>query len=190
MFARHVSPTVGRPARLGYKVTAGHVYRHDQRRTKIGGQLSYQFEAALVFAQFLYRSKDSEQAHGENLIDAMFGYDEQLTNKWHLRLEAGYQEKDKLLLNPTSFERFLPTEYFIALANVYEIHPLFKVSGTLINDVKSGFSYFIAKSTYSITESTEAEFFGFVPVSKGDEPDNLAQKLVTTDFGLSLRAFF
>jgi hypothetical protein len=172
------------------KLQLDYVIGHDQRRTKVGGQIGRQFDEALVFTQFLYRTKDSEQSQGEDLIDAMFGYDEQLTNKWHLRLEAGYQEKDKLVLNPANFERFLPTEYFLALANVYELHPLVKVSGTLINDIKSGFSYFIAKGTYSITEGTEAEFFGFSPVSKGDEPDNLAQKLVTTDFGLSLRAFF
>jgi hypothetical protein len=172
------------------KLQIDYVVGRDQRRTKVGGQLSHQFEDALVFTQLLYRTKESEQAQGEDLVDAMFGYDEQLSGKWHLRLEAGYQEIDDSSLNSPSFERFLPTEYFIAFANVYELHPLLKVSGTLINDVKSGFSYFIARGTWSLSEGSEVEIFGFSPFTKGDQTDNLAQKLVTTDFGLSLRIFF
>jgi hypothetical protein len=167
-----------------------YVIGEDQNRQKVGGQVSYQLAEALVFAQALYQSENvrgTDESH--NLWDALLGYDQQVTNKWHIRFEGGYQKRNRFA-TPENFERFLPTEYFAALANVYELHPLVKVSGTLINDVKSGFSYAVAKATVSLTKSTELEAFGFSPVSRGDAADNLAQKLVTQDVGLAIRAFF
>lgn len=171
------------------KLQLDYVIGEDQNRHKIGGQASYQLENAMVFSQVLFQSQNVKNEPSNNLWDILLGYDQQVTNKWHVRFEGGYQKKNRFL-NSGEFERFLPTEYFAALANIYELHPLVKVSGTLINDIKSGFSYFIAKGTYSITKSTEIEAFGFTPATKGDEPDNLAQRLVTTDVGIALRAFF
>lgn len=174
------------------KLQFDYVLGEDQKRQKAGGQISYQFEEAMVFTQAFYQSEyvhDDNGLPSENLWDVLLGYDQQITNKWHIRVEAGYQEKDDFL-NAQDFQRFLPTEYFIALANVYDIHPLVKLNLTLIEDVKSGFAYMITKATYNFWESMEVEGFWFQPVSKGDEPDNLAQRLVTTDVGVSLRAFF
>ena len=113
-----------------------------------------------------------------------------MNNKWHLRFEGGHQKSNRFSEINSLGERFLPTEYFVALANVYEIHPLLKINGTLINDIKSGFTYFIAKFTYNASSNVEAEIFGYSPMAKGDSADNPAQKLVTTDIGLALRAFF
>lgn len=171
------------------KLQLDYVIGEDQNRHKVGGQISYRFEEAMVFLQGLYQSQDLKNNPTTNLVDVLLGYDQQLTAKWHIRLETGYQKENRFV-NAQSFERFLPTEYFAALANVYELHPLVKVSGTVINDVKSGFTYFIAKGTYDIGHDMEAEIFGFTPVAKGDAADNVAQKLVTTDVGLALRAFF
>lgn len=171
------------------KLQLDYVIGEDQNRHKIGGQVSYRFEEAMVFIQGLYQSQNVKNDPSNNLVDILLGYDQQVTNKWHVRLEAGYQKEDRYV-NAQSFERFLPTEYFVALANVYELHPLVKVNGTIVNDIKSGFTYLIAKGIYDIGHDMEAEIFGFVPVAKGDAADNVAQKLVTTDIGLALRAFF
>jgi hypothetical protein len=88
------------------------------------------------------------------------------------------------------FDRFLPTEFFAAFANIFEIHPLVKVNATIINDIKSGFTYFIGKGTYSAAKNIELDHFIFLPLATGSEPDNIAQKLVTLDIGMSLRLFF
>jgi hypothetical protein len=162
----------------------------DQNRHKLGGQVAYRFSEAMVFAQGLYRSHFVNHKESQTLVDLMLGYDQQMTSKWHVRFEGGYQEKDDFALPGSFGDRFLPTEYFVALANVYEIHPLLKLGGTLINDVKSGFTYLVVRNTYSLSDNVEAELFGYVPVGKGDAADNVAQKLVTTDVGLALRAFF
>jgi hypothetical protein len=171
-----------------------YVIGEDQNRHKLGGQVSYRLGEGMIFTQILYQSEFVTKKPSDNLWDIMLGYDHQLTSKWHLRSEGGYQKLDRLIENTSSSnifgDRFLPTEYFIALANVYEIHPLVKLSGTLINDIKSGFTYFIAKSTFSLGNNVEAELFGYSPVAKGDSADNDAQKLVTTDVGAALRAFF
>ena len=173
----------------------------DQKRNKIGGQLSYTFTEAMVFFQTLYQSSyfedDFQDSH--SLLDMMLGYDEQLTAKWHLRLEAGYQKKNEVFIfNPNSIgDRFLPVEYFIALANQYEIHPLVKIGGTVISDFTTGFTYFIARSTFSLGSNIEADIFAFTPLAKGktdnssrNQANNLAQKFVTQDLGVALRAFF
>ena len=166
-----------------------YVIGEDQKRYKLGGQVSYQLADALVFSQVLYQTEYIDNDPSDHLWDVLFGYDRQLTAKWHVRFEGGYQKADTFL-TVDSMERFLPTEYFAALANVYEIHPLVKLNGTIINDIKSGFTYFIAKGTYNFASSMEMEVFGYTPVSKGDDADNVAQKLVTTDIGLAIRAFF
>jgi hypothetical protein len=172
-----------------------YVVGEDQRRQKVGGQVRYNFEEAMIFLQGLYRSAFVDKEPSHNLLDLMLGYDQQVTNKWHIRMESGYQKKNRYALSGLSAaietsERFLPTEYFVALSNIYEIHPLVKVSATAINDIKSGFTYFIGRSTVSLSSNTEAELFGYVPISKGDEAENFAQKLVTTDIGVALRTFF
>lgn len=167
-----------------------YVVGEDQNRQKLGGQASYKFEEAMVFSQVLYQTEYVNDDPSNHLWDILLAYDEQINNKWHIRVEGGYQKKNEFI-NLASFgERFLPTEYFVALANQYEIHPLVKLNGTIINDIKSGFTYFIAKSTFDLGHSIEADIFGYVPVAKGDAADNPAQKLVTTDIGMALRAFF
>ena len=144
----------------------------------------------MVFFQTLFQTDYVTNKESHPLWDVMLGYDQQITNKWHIRAEGGYQKLNRFASLDSLSERFLPTEYFIAVANQYEVHPLIKVTGTIINDVKSGFSYFIARSTFDLGLSTEAEIFGYVPVSKGDQTSYSAQKLVTTDVGMALRTFF
>lgn len=167
-----------------------YVLGEDQERHKFGGQVSYRFSEAMLFLQGLYQTAYLNDDPSGSLIDVMLGFDQQLSGKWHLRLEGGHQKTNRFLSSFAARERFLPTEYFIAIANQYEIHPLIKISGTIINDVKSGFTYFIARSSFSLSDRFEADIFGFTPVSSGDGADNPAQKLVTQDIGLSLRAFF
>ena len=172
------------------KLQLDFVAGEDLNRYKVGGQLNYKLEEAMIFMQVLYRSefiKKEDPSH--NLWDAMFGYDQQMTNKWHIRAEGGSQKNNRYITF-TSFDRFLPTEYFIALANQYEAHPLVKLSGSVVNDIKSGFTYLIFRTTYNVTDNTELELFGYQPVAKGDSADNVAQKLVTTDLGMAFRAFF
>lgn len=173
------------------KLQLDYVLGQDQNRNKLGGQISYRFEEAMVFTQALYQSHNvNRNVDSNNLVDIMLGYDQQLTNKWHIRFEGGYQKANRYAATSGFSDRFLPTEYFAALANTYEIHPLLKASGTIINDIKSGFTYFIVKGTLDLGHNMELEMFGFTPVAKGDAADNLAQKLVTSDVGVALRAFF
>jgi len=167
-----------------------YVIGEDQNRQKIGGQVAYRFEDAMVFSQVLYQSHLVNKKISNNLWDIMLGFDQQFTSKWHLRAEGGYQKANRHLTGLTFSDRFLPTEYFISIANIYEIHPLVKLSGTVVNDIKSGFTYVIGKSTYNVLENMEAEVFFYVPASKGDGVDNPLQKLVTTDLGGALRYFF
>lgn len=172
------------------KLQLDYVIGEDQNRQKIGGQISYKLEEAMVFSQILYQTNYVNKKPSHNLWDALVGYDHQVTSKWHVRSEAGYQKRNRFASLTNFGDRFLPTEYFIALANVYEIHPLMKLSGTVINDIKSGFTYLIARSTLSLSENIEGEIFAFSPIAKGDATDNATQKLVTTDIGLALRMFF
>jgi len=167
-----------------------YVIGEDQNRQKAGGQVAYRFDEAMIFTQVLYQSNLINNQPSSNLWDILLGFDQQITSKWHLRTEGGYQKQNKFNSNLNFSDRFLPTEYFVALANVYEIHPLVKLNGTVVNDIKSGFTYAIAKTVYNFKENFEAELFGYVPVAKGDSADNPVQKLVTTDVGLALRCFF
>lgn len=179
-----------------------YVVGQDQKRNKVGGQVSYKFSEAMVFGQVFYQSRFTDPNFDDDstsLLDIMLGYDEQLTNKWHLRMESGYQKPNQsLTFNPNTIgDRFLPVEYFIALANSYEVHPLVKLSATLINEPTTGFTYGIGRTTVSLGSNIEGELFVFSPVAKGrsqgsnlTEINTLAQKFVTQDVGLALRAFF
>jgi hypothetical protein len=183
------------------EIQIDYVIGQDQKRNKVGGQFSYKFSEAMVFTQVLYQTRyiDPDFADSDPLLDVMFGYDEQLTAKWHLRMESGYQKPNRsLVFNPQNFgDRFLPVEYFIAVANQYEIHPLVKLSLTIINEPTTGFTYGIGRTTVSLGSNIEGELFVFSPVSKGrnkelklSEINTLAQRFVTQDVGLALRAFF
>lgn len=167
-----------------------YVVGEDQNRHKIGGQVTYLAEEAMIFGQLLYQSDYVNQRKSHNLWDVVLGYDEQLTSKWHLRVEGGYQKRNRYQEVMSFNTRFLPTEYFLALSNKYEIHPLVNLQGSIITDVKSGFTYFVGRSTFSLSSNTEAEIFAFSPVAKGSSTEFPVQKLVTTDVGLTLRAFF
>ncbi len=169
-----------------------YVIGEDQKRHKVGGQFRYNFEESMIFLQTLYQTRytddiDGDQSH--HLWDVMLGFDQQVTNKWHVRVEGGHQKKNEFVTSLFN-DRFLPSEYFIALMNQYEIHPLVKLGGTIINDVKTGFTYFITRNTYSFAKSSEVELFAYLPMAKGSDIENKAQKLVTTDVGVALRTFF
>lgn len=167
-----------------------YVLGEDQNRHKIGGQVRYNFSEAMVFMQALFQTDYTDDKESHPLFDALVAYDQQITNKWHLRGELGHQKKNRYAGIESINERFLPTEYFIALANQYEIHPLVKLGGTFVNDIKTGFTYLIMKNTFDLGHNTEAEVFGYLPVAKGSDVENPAQKLVTTDVGMALRTFF
>lgn len=171
-------------------LTLDYVLGEDQNRHKLGGQVRYNLTEAMVFMQAFYQTDYTDDKESHPLWDVMLGFDQQLTNKWHLRTEAGYQKKNRYAGLESINERFLPTEYFVALANQYEIHPLLKLGGTIVYDVKSGFTYLIMRNTLDLGHNTEAEIYGYLPVAKGDEIENPAQKLVTTDIGFALRTFF
>jgi hypothetical protein len=173
------------------KLQLDYVIGEDQRRHKLGGQFLYRLDDANIFGQVLYQTenvRNKDQSH--NLWDIMFGLDQRITGRWHFRTEAGYQKVNRFREEGVLGSRFLPTEYFIAFANQYEIHPLAKLSGTIVSDIKTGFAYALAKATFSVANNTEVDLFASVPVIKGDQIDNPAQKLVTTDLGLALRTFF
>ncbi len=167
-----------------------YVIGEDQDRNKAGSQVSYQWGDNLLFFQGLYQTALISTKKSNNLIDILLGYDRQLTGKWHLRIESGYQKQNRFINQLTTSERFLPTEYFLAVANQYEIHPLVKVTATFINDIKSGFTYGLARISFSLTDNAEAEIFGYSPIIKGDRAENPVQKLVTQDAGAALRYFF
>jgi len=167
-----------------------YVVGEDQNRHKLGGQIRYSFSEAMIFMQTLFQTDFTDNKESHPLWDVMLGYDQQVTSKWHIRGEGGYQKKNRYAGLESINDRFLPTEYFIALANQYEIHPLVKLGGTIINDVKTGFTYFIMRNTVDLGHDTEVEVFGYLPVAKGSDIENPAQKLVTTDIGLALRTFF
>lgn len=172
------------------KLQFDYVIGEDQKRDKLGAQVRYSFPEAMVFMQTLFQTDYVNNEKSHLLWDMMIGYDQQIMNKWHIRAEGGYQKLNRYANLDTLSERFLPTEYFIAIANQYEIHPLVKITGTIVNDVKSGFTYFIARNTFDLGHSTEAEIFGYIPMAKGDKFSYPAQKLVTTDIGMALRTFF
>jgi hypothetical protein len=175
------------------KLQLDYVIGEDQRRHKVGGQARYSLSESMIFLQTLYQTAytdDLNEVESHHLWDIMLGFDQQITNRWHLRAEGGHQKKNKYASLTTINDRFLPTEYFIAIANQYEIHPLVKLGGTIINDVKTGFTYFITRNTYSFAKSSEVEIFAYLPMAKGSDIENQAQKLVTTDVGLALRTFF
>lgn len=176
--------------RVDDKLTVDYVVGEDQKRQKLGGQASYQFDQAMVFGQVLYQTEYTDKKPSDNLWDILLGYDQQVTGKYHLRFEGGYQKKDTFASLTNFNNRFLPSEYFAAISNIYEIHPLVKLSGTFINDIKTGFTYFIGKSTFSLSNNIESEIFLYSPLGKGSSTDILAQKLITTDVGVALRAFF
>jgi hypothetical protein len=169
---------------------AEYVLGQDQDRNKAGTQLSYQWDDNLLFFQGLYQTAYISDKQSNNLIDILLGVDRQFTQKWHVRMEAGYQKQNRYLNPFTPQDRFLPTEYFIALANQYEFHPLVKGTLTFINDVKSGFTYGLTRLTLSLSENSEGEIFGYSPVARGDRADNITQKLVTQDVGIAARIFF
>jgi hypothetical protein len=169
---------------------ADYVLGQDQDRNKLGSQLSYQWGDNLLFFQGLYQTAFISDVQSNNLMDILFGLDRQLSQKWHVRIESGYQKQNRYINPFTPQDRFLPSEYFFALANQYEFHPLLKGTLTFINDVKSGFTYGLFKLAFSMTENAEAEVFGYSPVSRGSSTDNIAQKLVTQDVGMALRYFF
>lgn len=172
------------------KLQLDYVGGEDQRRHKAGGQASYRLEEAMIFGQALFQSRRIDDEESQNLWDVMLGFDQQFTSKWHFRFEGGHQKRDRFASLMNFSDRFLPSEYFVAISNQVEVHPLVKVNVTLINDIKSGFNYGILKSTFDLGHNMEAEIFGYTPVGKGDSADQPAQKLVTSDIGLALRAFF
>jgi hypothetical protein len=169
-----------------------YVVGEDQNRHKLGGQVKYNFSEAMVFIQGLYQSAYTNRQNipSHNLMDIMIGYDQRLTHLWHLRFEGGYQKENRFADLRNINERFLPTEYFAALSNQLEVHPLVKLNGTFIYDLKTSFGYFINRNTFDLGKSTEFEIFAYLPVSKGVDSNNLAQRIVTTDIGAALRTFF
>jgi len=177
-----------------YQVTndfqADFVIGEDQNRHKLGGQLEYSLSEAMLFMQTLYQTDYTDDTESHPLWDVLLGYDQQLTNKFHLRGESGYQKQNRYVTAGSINDRFLPIEYFLAIAAQYEIHPLVQLGGTVVNDLKSGFTYFITKNKIDLGHSTEFEIFAYIPLAKGDTIENPAQKLVTTDVGLALRTFF
>lgn len=171
-------------------VQLDYVIGTDQNRHKLGGQGRYNFDEAMIFSQVLYQTDYTDDKESHPLWDILLGYDQQLSEKWHLRGEAGYQKINRYATLTSTNDRFLPAEYFVALAAQYDVHPLVKLGGTVINDIKSGFTYFVTKNTVDLGHDTEAELFAFLPLAKGDGVDIPAQKLVTTDIGVALRKFF
>jgi hypothetical protein len=171
-----------------------YVLGRDQMRHKTGAQATYQSEESLLFSQVFYQTEIIDKnIPSTHLWDIMLGYDRRLTTDWHIRVEGGHQKTDQYLTigNASQFNsRFLPSEYFVAVANEYQLHSLLKGSATVIHDFKSRFGYGLARLAYSFKESWEVDLFGFAPIYRNGNKIAPIQKLFTSDVGLSVRAFF
>lgn len=156
----------------------------DQRRTKGGGQLSYSFTDYLAFFQGFYQSSLDKR---QSLTDMVFGLDRQMTQYWHMRIEASYQENDK-----TEFisSRFLPQEYMIALAQEFEAHPLVKLKPVLTFDPESYQTYGIFKVTINATQNFDMEFYGMQYLLNRPHKEVLRQKIMNGEAGIRGQYFF
>jgi hypothetical protein len=156
----------------------------DQKRNKIGGEVSLRFTDYLGFLQAFYQSSTTQDP---SLVDGLFGLDRQLTELWHMRLEIAYQE----ISNQTQFNtRLLPQEWTIALAQDYQLHPLAKIKPVLTIDPKTSLLYGILKATLSVTQNLEVEVFGLGNLNSNPTEENLRQKLITRDLGIRGQYFF
>src|SRR5690606_32763126 len=144
----------------------------------------------ILFAQYLRSSKPEGEIPGNSLDDYLLGYDRQLTDSWHLRIEAGYQKEDQYRDFSVFQERFLPQEYFLALANTFQVHPLLKLSGTLFTDPEAQFAMAIFKSTYNAFSNFEVDFYALAPIRNKPEKETKGQSVISSDVGLSLRYFY
>lgn len=179
--------------RLGDNWQFDYVLGEDQKRNKFGGQVSFIWKDAMFFAQLLESSSFIDNMASQQLTDILLGYDHQLTGRWHLRIEAGYQEIDKQLLavNPAALgDRLLPYEYFVAVAQTFELHPLVKTSATLIHDFKTRFVYGLGRVSWSVYDDVEWDLFGNVPLYWIEDESNLVQKIFPAEVGTGLRVFF
>jgi hypothetical protein len=179
--------------RMGENLQFDFVMGEDQKRNKFGGQISYILGESMIFAQLLESSSLIDGKPSEQTSDVLLGYDHQFTALWHFRLELGHQERDQVLLeaDPAALgDRLLPYEYFIAIAQTYEIHPLVKTSTTFIHDFKTRYLYGIGRITWSVFNDTEWDLFANVPIYWIEDESNLVQKIFPTEVGTSLRIFF
>lgn len=172
------------------KWQAIYIAGEDQKRFKAGFQISYQLAKGLLFAQYLRSGEPQGEIEGSTFDDYLLGFDRQINSKWHLRIEAGYQKEDLLRDYSVFDERFLPMEYFVALSNIFEVHPLVKVSASIINDPESNFNMVVFKSTYNAYSNFEVDFYALTPVRSDSSEETLGQQVISTDVGLSLRYFY
>ncbi len=170
-----------------------YVAGEDQKRNKIGFQLNRIVGEGMVFFQFLETSSLLNDRPSSQLSDVLLGYDNQLTGRWHLRVEVGHQETDRLALaeNPAALgERLLPYEYFVAVANAYELHPLVKAYATVIHDFKTRYVYGLGRLSWSVAKDFEWDFFVNTPLYWIEDETNLVQKSFPTELGTGLRLYF
>lgn len=179
--------------RPGNNLQLDFVGGEDQKRDKLGGQISWTPAEAMYFAQTLFSTNRLDGEASESLWDLLVGYDRQFTPTWHLRVEGGYQDSDKRLVvqNPLALQgRFLPFESFLAIAPQWEAHPLLKLSATVVHDFKTRFGYGLARASYSLAKDIEWDIFGLSPIYRNGAKASLIQRIVTTDLGTAVRAFF
>ncbi|MFZ4712345.1 MAG: hypothetical protein ACOYL6_01420 [Bacteriovoracaceae bacterium] len=156
----------------------------DEKKNKVGGEVSLRFSDYLGFIQTLYQSSNNREAA---LIDGLVGLDRQLTELWHVRLEVAYQEIPK---NQTFNTRLLPQELTVAIAQEYELHPLFKIKPVLTMDPKNYLIFGILKGTLSLTQNLEIEAFALGNLNQNPGEENLRQRLLTRDLGLRGQYYF
>lgn len=161
----------------------------DLKRNKLGMEITYMGEDALVFAQSMYAKKRKNITNSEDLFKMVLGYDQQLTALWHLRFELGYQKEDKSI-DALYSESLISGEQFIGLVNKYEIHPLIKLEGTVTFDPQSDFTFLLIKSIFSVMENMELTLWGSGPINTLSTSENIKQKAVCTNLGASLQYFF
>lgn len=156
----------------------------DQRRKKIGGQISYSFTDYLAFWQTFYQSSLGLQ---QGLYDMVLGLDRQVTQFWHARLEASYQQNDKGEIIST---RFLPQEYTIALAQEFEAHPLVKLKPVLTFDPETYQTYGLFKVTINATQNFDLEFYAMQYLLNRPHKEVIRQKIMSGEVGVRGQYFF
>lgn len=156
----------------------------DQRRKKVGGQISYSFTDYLGFIQSFYQSSLGIQ---QGLYDMVIGLDRQLTQFWHARFEASYQQNDAGELIST---RFLPQEYTIALAQEFEVHPLVKLKPVFTFDPETYQTYGLFKATINATQNCDLEFYAMEYLLNRPHKEVIRQKIMSGEVGVRGQYFF
>ena len=176
-------------------IRVNYVIGEDQKRQNLGIEVSWLTRNGFLYGQIVNQSKRIDRKDSsERLSHSILGYQQNVTEDWNIRLEAGHQDFDEEIDPEDAAPRqmgALPQERYVGLVNGYALNETWYGDLTWTTDPETNYQFALMQLKFRYQKAMQFRVFASRVLNKDEDNDDWPeQRLMHDETGVALNFMF